>query len=36
MNRGEVTGTFDRSDFSDRDILAMAFGKKPDTNGVAA
>ncbi|MEM9474949.1 MAG: sugar ABC transporter ATP-binding protein [Pseudomonadota bacterium] len=36
MNRGEVTGRFDRSDFSDRDILAMAFGKKPETNGVAA
>ncbi|MEN0000267.1 MAG: sugar ABC transporter ATP-binding protein, partial [Pseudomonadota bacterium] len=27
MNRGEVMGQFDRSAFSDRDILAMAFGK---------
>lgn len=36
MNRGEVMGEFDRDAFSDRDILAMAFGKHAPADEVAA
>lgn len=36
MNRGEVMGGFDRAAFSDRDILAMAFGKRVPADEVAA
>lgn len=35
MNRGEVMGGFDRDAFSDRDILAMAFGKHAPAGEVA-
>ncbi len=36
MNRGEVMGMFDRADFSERAILAMAFGKQAAGKEVAA
>ena len=36
MNRGEVMGGFDRDAFSDRDILAMAFGKHAPADEVMA